>query len=615
MVDAFEARDAALGSLFSEYHDCTFQIPDFQRRFVWGKDEFTDFLESIIRNPEGYFIGTFVYAPSEHTDNDANSINIIDGQQRLVTLFITMAALRDLLESSLQEGDEPHVMHDDIQEAVAELRKWLLIRKNGDRRVKIEFSDDTMNKFFKSITERHTTPEALEQIGNYAYAQVEEASEKILHKKVAGQFIEAYKIIKSTIEENAPSLKDQCELVDKIRDLQIIKFKCKRYELVHSLFEGLNSKGIKLTRSEQIKNILFYSIEQAASNEDEAKTLKEKWNDLEYLFDSHEVSKNLIDKFLRHYWVAKHKLIYMPQLYEAYKKNIEQLSSAENIASFLDELMSNARFYIGVKEASLNQSDFTFLSNADITEKLNSFSLLDNDQILEILLLYRVIIMNRLVSTKVLKQWLNDFWVITFRLKYVSVSPSDFEKELVKYLVALRRVIESESSVREHDMIQITRGVILDKLWPLVNNSDLFVKNISEKLNYSQNNNSIIKKVISDLLLTMSPTIVIKSPSIEHILPQKPAKWGFTGKEVKDIVNKFGNLTLLNNTDNQDAGNELFSVKVKSVYRLSHFRLNKNIESYVGFSSKNLLDIEQSINRRGLEIAQAIEAIYKIKTS
>ena len=56
--------------------------------------------------------------------------------------------------------------------------------------------------------------------------------------------------------------------------------------------------------------------------------------------------------------------------------------------------------------------------------------------------------------------------------------------------------------------------------------------------------------------------IDILEPSIEHILPQNPNKWKMSKESVSSYVNKVGNLTVLHSSDNNDAGNEVFDLKI-----------------------------------------------------
>src|SRR4051794_21037532 len=80
-------------------------VPIYQRSYAWKdehvKDLFQDFGRAI-RDDSEYFLGTIVTtpAPSERPE-------IIDGQQRLATTTILLAAIRDnCLKSGDKEGGE-----------------------------------------------------------------------------------------------------------------------------------------------------------------------------------------------------------------------------------------------------------------------------------------------------------------------------------------------------------------------------------------------------------------------------------------------------------------------------------------------------------------------------
>ena len=71
------------------------RIPFFQRKYVWEKEMWEDFLESMIsasqkseNDPNDYFMGSIII---KQIDNGfgANDIGlVVDGQQRLITLFL-----------------------------------------------------------------------------------------------------------------------------------------------------------------------------------------------------------------------------------------------------------------------------------------------------------------------------------------------------------------------------------------------------------------------------------------------------------------------------------------------------------------------------------------------
>lgn len=87
-----------------------FSIPPFQRDYAWSRDEALLLLDDIVAAVDDsgrgqdtpYFLGTMLFvAPElapETARQNALGVDVIDGQQRLITLSILFAVLRDLAE-------------------------------------------------------------------------------------------------------------------------------------------------------------------------------------------------------------------------------------------------------------------------------------------------------------------------------------------------------------------------------------------------------------------------------------------------------------------------------------------------------------------------------------
>ena len=93
------AGEFALRKIFSS--DYEFEIPDYQRPYAWGKEQALQLLDdlegALARDTdEPYFLGSIVLVKA----GSGPSAQVIDGQQRLTTLSILFAVLRDLPENS-----------------------------------------------------------------------------------------------------------------------------------------------------------------------------------------------------------------------------------------------------------------------------------------------------------------------------------------------------------------------------------------------------------------------------------------------------------------------------------------------------------------------------------
>lgn len=108
-----EAHEVPLHKVFGSDYD--FRIPDYQRPYAWEVEQARQLLDDLVEavgSDEPYFLGSMVLVK---TDGKADS-EVIDGQQRLTTLTILLAIVRDLatpggIQNSLgkmivEQGDE-----------------------------------------------------------------------------------------------------------------------------------------------------------------------------------------------------------------------------------------------------------------------------------------------------------------------------------------------------------------------------------------------------------------------------------------------------------------------------------------------------------------------------
>jgi len=92
-----ESQDLTVGKLFHDYYS----VPDYQREYVWQEAEVEQLLTDIHAEFEDapgsqeseYFIGSVVVCPGTHQVFD-----LIDGQQRVTTLYAFFCAVRDHLK-------------------------------------------------------------------------------------------------------------------------------------------------------------------------------------------------------------------------------------------------------------------------------------------------------------------------------------------------------------------------------------------------------------------------------------------------------------------------------------------------------------------------------------
>ncbi len=97
-----------IGEVFSRFW---FRIPDYQRSYVWGKDEISELIDDVNyaseNSPEGqYFLGSMVLRKATCTIDGVSfeEYELLDGQQRLTTLMLILACIRDRVTDEQLKG-------------------------------------------------------------------------------------------------------------------------------------------------------------------------------------------------------------------------------------------------------------------------------------------------------------------------------------------------------------------------------------------------------------------------------------------------------------------------------------------------------------------------------
>lgn len=84
-----------IAKVFEEWYT----VPSYQRHYVWESDNVNDMLDDFASNyiehaKEEYFLGSYII------QSKSNNNDLLDGQQRITTLFLLFAFLRDYAGSS-----------------------------------------------------------------------------------------------------------------------------------------------------------------------------------------------------------------------------------------------------------------------------------------------------------------------------------------------------------------------------------------------------------------------------------------------------------------------------------------------------------------------------------
>lgn len=104
--------------------DVTFFIPPYQRNYEWTESQCEIFFDDILKVTElnltgtqaEHFFGTIVYVQDEHVFGEPDVLVLTDGQQRITTTMLCLAAIRDSIEDDKAKEyiDKTYLKNDNV---------------------------------------------------------------------------------------------------------------------------------------------------------------------------------------------------------------------------------------------------------------------------------------------------------------------------------------------------------------------------------------------------------------------------------------------------------------------------------------------------------------------
>jgi len=92
-METFEAQKTDIEKIFSS-KKIIHRVPNYQRPYAWRDEQINDLWDDLNDRESDYFLGTFVF--NNEFLKSKNIKETVDGQQRLLTLTIFFAVLRDI---------------------------------------------------------------------------------------------------------------------------------------------------------------------------------------------------------------------------------------------------------------------------------------------------------------------------------------------------------------------------------------------------------------------------------------------------------------------------------------------------------------------------------------
>lgn len=526
-------------------------VPRFQREYSWEKEQINEFWVDTLSNINHeqqentysyseYFIGSLVLIG----DDTDNSMQIVDGQQRLTTLTILLSVL---CQRFVELGRHP------LAEALYDNY--------------IAGKDDDGNYFFKLVNE---SPKPFFQKN---IQHIEKAGEQAVsdeEKTLKNAYDELYNLSSldnvSSLLGVAINNNDDYEIALKaireqvVRYLKVIFITVNEEDEAYTIFETLNARGMNLSYVDLIKNKIFKAL-NGCHPDDDAKT---KWNAIRKTIASRN-GVGSMEQFIRHWWVSNHSYVSSENLYKAF---INKWRKGEiDAKGFLNELLEDANTYI--KIASPTAEDFPQQEDKPILRSLQALKLFNITQNRPFLLsLLKAKSRRKLTHPDMIRAF-KTIEKFHFAFNAIcSLRPSGIESSYSKAARALsdKRSTSKTNKQAINNLLDTLRGRFPER--------DVFADKFKDiKFN---NKETKQKKLIQYIFASIEraraktdeflPDLI----SIEHIMPQSSPDL--------ELASLIGNLLPLSKELNERAGDKPIIDKLP-IYRISQFKL---VEQFLG---------------------------------
>jgi len=555
----------SVSGLFNSFYD----VPDYQREYVWGETEDSDdasfsFSEDPVyrllddvynasplygkyEEKDEYFLGAIIVCESPDDEDGIVRWHLIDGQQRVTTLFIILLALRDLFNVYDEEKGPPDSLRSLIFEAKAN-----------------DSGQDV--KRLKLALQYEDAECVLENIYN---GEVDNIS---LNAGSSRRIFNSYKKAKHY-------LKLHCDNYQKLQQyfgflqgkVKLVRIETPSVHRALEIFETINERGVGLSPLDLLKNLMFIN-----SSKQDFDKLKADWKKLTELIAISEPTKPM--RFLRYFYNAdysnkKDGIVREKDIYKNFKRNSSRIGYENNPTQFVQKLIIAAEAYNNMRSGK-NPSG----KNVESLQNLIHLGRSTFRQHYSLLL-----------SARHLKSLYGEFADIVERLVAVSyfagVQPNVQERNFADLTIEARKIKNAEGlqkfkSLAEEKMIApilddfaykfmhiSTENLVGYRLKYLLGRLSQFI----EQEMYGIEGRGDLREFLP------------RTNNIEHILPKDGKKAAYaeflslkkhdiSAENIEELQEEYvpmlGNLTLLLEDTNKSAGGNKYS--------------KKSIENYLG---------------------------------
>jgi hypothetical protein len=516
---AINAEVLRIRDVFSAANDI--RVPPFQRSFAWGDEETGVLIKDLLdafRNTVIYFLGAIVVIrPKGRGPSD-----VVDGQQRLTSLTIVLAVLRDLSPSA----DEQALLHTMIGHETMGMmfgggQRWRITLNSLDTpffrmNVQARGATNDQNKIRETARDNRSESQArLAAAVNFIYDELSDMSDE--ERSRFAQWL--------------------------LDEVTIVRVRVPEYSIAYKVFQSLNHRGKPLSDHDILKSALF---ERAGFTPDEAIEQSVRWN----MFTNRLSDKGFGDM------LKQVRAIYdRNQVGELVDGLLQSIMQRMPVGTFLNEKLPR---FVDAYDAVVNGNTEGIKLGAEALRRITYLRSIHHESWRAPAILFLV---DNPLDPKDPESADRFFWALD-RLAYMlQYSIKDREFRQRRY----RKVLDAMEQP----------GELFERDSPLdlsANERSEFIERLRGRFpNFKQRRALLMR--FSAAVPGGSPIEPGADATVEHILPRTPPKgsdWYEEWSRARDrdeLTECIGNFTLLTHAENQEADRKSFPEKFGIYFR------------------------------------------------
>lgn len=466
------------------------RIPEYQRQYSWTTDKkeniaqvralWTD-LDSARHDPP-YFLGSLVL---RMTDKAHQIVEIVDGQQRLVSLSLMANALKTVAAEAEETLYVKKINSDILYENVI---------PDHQTSPKLEFTNESDKTTYAELLENPV----LDRASRYGNARMVEAQSFFLNK-----------FRKAMQEHRADTIIFLSSWLNILTEgIQFTVFMHPNNEDAFKVFEIINTRGLNLTPAQMIKSYVLGTVES-----NQKSTITQRWNQMELDFSDINQEDQLTN-FIRHVVSLQNGYVSPTDLYSLIKSKYD---SSKLVIELLDELEKAKEHYLTLLNPDVAQ--------AKNDKKIASASILSTLRITTVRSLFLAVFE---IEDSDLQNKMLDFlirWVVT------RISSGPFGTGSVE-----KTVSDTARQVHLHPSLQ----TLSDNLNPLQRTKDEFKSSLTQ----SKYRNGVL--LVLRTSLAQKTVFPILNGYLHSIRPKRTTEWdGFDNEQFALLDGTLANSILL----------------------------------------------------------------------